>query len=284
MTEISIITPVFNRQHLIGRAILSVINQSYQNWEMLIIDDGSTDATVPIIKMYTNQDRRVKLIERNRPPKGAATCRNIGIAKAKGEFIIFLDSDDELLPYSLEQRVNAATQLKEYDFLVFQTIKKNKETGEHLGYWSDFSQQSDHYYDFLKLKSPWQTAGPLWRLSSLLKHNLRFDENLKIWQDVDFHLQALYKGLKYKLMTQYPEDVVYLVHEQTISQKAYTKAQRKSQIYFLHKHCLMNKDDNKARKILLGHINTLIKKNKQQRFYDNALKLWRLKKKKFCRL
>ena len=106
---ISIITPCFNSQKYLVEMINSVINQSYINWELLIVDDFSTDNSVKIIKKYINQDIRIKLIElKNR--SGPAFVRNEGIKLAKGRYITFLDADDywgkNFLKYSLDKIKN----------------------------------------------------------------------------------------------------------------------------------------------------------------------------------
>ncbi len=277
MPRFSIITPVYNRQQLIGKTIMSVISQTYGDWEMVIVDDGSTDSTVSIIKMYEEQDKRIKLVHRHQPPKGAATCRNIGLQKARGEFIIFLDSDDQLRPFALEQRLKAFRDNPTCDFLVFQTIKKNLSTGKEEGLWHELNGQQDHFLQFLSLQSPWQTAGPVWKLSSLVKHSLVFDLQLLIWQDVDFHLMAFYKKLSYKLMQDYPADVIYSVHTDALSQRAYDYKQRRSQIYFLNKHLRLNKNNIRAKEQLKQLCTQLIHKNFEQRYFDNVMRLLWLK-------
>ncbi len=277
MPLFSIITPVFNRQHLIGKTIISVISQTHEDWEMLIIDDGSTDGTISIVQMYEQQDKRIKLVHRDRPPKGAATCRNLGLQRAMGKYVIFLDSDDQLRPFALRQRRQALTEYPDFDFLVFQTIKKDLQTGKEYGLWHEFSPQENHLTEFLSLRSPWQTAGPVWKISSLLKHSLFFDEKLRIWQDVDFHLMVLYKKPTYKLISDYPADVIYNVHRDTLSQRSYDYKQRRSQIYFLHKHLMFNKNNSRAKEILKQLCTRLIYKNFEQRYFDNVIRLLWLK-------
>ncbi|WP_153737559.1 glycosyltransferase family 2 protein [Aquibacillus halophilus] len=90
---VSIITPTYNSDRFIERTIKSVRDQTYQNWEMIIIDDYSKDQTVNQVKNYQNKDKRIKLIELNQN-SGAAVARNTGINEAKGKFLAFLDSDD----------------------------------------------------------------------------------------------------------------------------------------------------------------------------------------------
>ena len=100
--KISVITPVFNSATTIGATIESVMAQTYSNWEHICVDDGSTDDTISVIKAYCERDSRINLLVRETEPKGGSSCRNIGATAASGEFLIFLDGDDELLPHCLE--------------------------------------------------------------------------------------------------------------------------------------------------------------------------------------
>ncbi len=90
---VSIITPVFNSENYLEETINSVLNQTYQNWELIIIDDCSTDNSVDIINKFLKNDSRIKFISLNKN-SGVASARNSGIEVAKGRFIAFLDSDD----------------------------------------------------------------------------------------------------------------------------------------------------------------------------------------------
>jgi GT2 family glycosyltransferase len=94
---VSIILPAYNRRHVIGRAIDSVVAQSFQDWELIVVDDGSTDGTDEVMD---RSDPRIRLIHQSN--RGAAAARNHGIAEARGQFIAFLDSDDEWLPHFLK--------------------------------------------------------------------------------------------------------------------------------------------------------------------------------------
>jgi glycosyltransferase involved in cell wall biosynthesis len=102
---VSVIIPMYNRAHLIGRAIQSVLNQSYQDFEIIVVDDGSTDNTEKVIREFQEQDKRIIYI-RHEKNKGAATARNTGITAAKGEYIAFQDSDDEWFSKKLEKQMN----------------------------------------------------------------------------------------------------------------------------------------------------------------------------------
>lgn len=98
---ISIITPVCNNEETVARTIRSVQNQSYENWELIIVNDCSSDNSLKIIQSFLKYDRRILLIN-NKANFGPAISRNKAIEKATGRFIAFLDSDDEWLPNKLK--------------------------------------------------------------------------------------------------------------------------------------------------------------------------------------
>ena len=95
----SIIIPTYNRAHLISKGIDSILAQTFENWELIIVDDGSTDNTKELIASYQEKDARIRYIYQENSERSAA--RNNGIDKAKGNYICFLDSDDYYLPNHL---------------------------------------------------------------------------------------------------------------------------------------------------------------------------------------
>jgi len=99
---VNVIIPTYNRANLIGRAIQSVLNQSYQDFEIIIVDDGSTDNTKEVVRSIN--DERIKYIQ-HKENKGAAAARNTGITAARSEYIAFQDSDDEWLHEKLEKQI-----------------------------------------------------------------------------------------------------------------------------------------------------------------------------------
>ncbi len=104
---VSIVVPAFNRGFIIGRALESLLAQTYQDWEALIVNDGSTDDTSEVVKEYRKRDARISLIEHDRQ-KGAQAARNTGLRQARGRWMAFLDSDDQWLAHSLEVRLSVA--------------------------------------------------------------------------------------------------------------------------------------------------------------------------------
>ena len=102
--KVSVIIPTHNRAHLIGRSIQSVLNQTYQDFEIIVVDDGSTDNTKDIIEKFQKKDNRIKYI-RHEKNKGGSAARNTGIKAARGEYIAFQDSDDEWFPEKLKKQM-----------------------------------------------------------------------------------------------------------------------------------------------------------------------------------
>tara|TARA_B100000900_G_scaffold206406_1_gene175035 strand:- start:365 stop:1117 length:753 start_codon:yes stop_codon:yes gene_type:complete len=102
---VSIITPCYNSENYINDCISSVINQSYQNWEMLIVDDKSTDKSSYLIDLFSKKDKRIIPFYLNENI-GPSKARNFALKKAKGRYIAFLDSDDIWLPQKIELQIN----------------------------------------------------------------------------------------------------------------------------------------------------------------------------------
>lgn len=108
---ISIIIPSFNREHLIGETLDSVLAQTYQNWECIVVDDRSTDGTQEKIYEYFQKDKRIYFTV-NQRKKGAQGARNTGINVSKGKWIVFFDSDDYMFPDFIENLFNQAILAK----------------------------------------------------------------------------------------------------------------------------------------------------------------------------
>ena len=108
---ISIVIPVYNRAYIIHRSLDSLLNQTYKDWECLIIDDYSSDNTKEIVDKYIQSDNRF-VYYMNERTKGAQGARNTGVLKAHGEWVVMFDSDDYMLPTYLETVVKIAEKQK----------------------------------------------------------------------------------------------------------------------------------------------------------------------------
>ena len=113
---VSIIVPTYNACEYIQQTISSVLFQTYHNWELLIIDDCSSDNTISIVKEFAESDPRIRYFSTNQNTGSPSQPRNIGIEQAKGDYIAFLDSDDIWLPNKLEEQL-AFMQEYGYDFV-----------------------------------------------------------------------------------------------------------------------------------------------------------------------
>ncbi|HEY9364232.1 MAG TPA: glycosyltransferase family A protein, partial [Chitinophagaceae bacterium] len=116
---VSIITPSFNRADIIHETAASIFNQTYPFWEWIITDDGSTDNSWEVLNEFAAKDNRVKIYKREKELKGACACRNISVEKSGGDYLIFLDTDDLLASFCLEQRVKAMQEDSKCDFIIF---------------------------------------------------------------------------------------------------------------------------------------------------------------------
>lgn len=130
MDLVSIVTPAYNASHLIGDTIKSVQEQSYVDWEMIIIDDCSSDNTVEIVEEYAKSDNRIKLLKAPQNG-GVARARNIGLDAAKGNYIAFLDSDDLWMPDKLAKQVSFMQQNRYILTYTYYTIF-NSDDGKEL--------------------------------------------------------------------------------------------------------------------------------------------------------
>ena len=104
MAEVSIITPAYNAENFLPETIDSVLNQTFRDWELIVVDDCSTDRTFEIASAYAEKDPRVRVV-RNEVNAGVAATRNHGLDVATGDYIAFVDSDDLWLPEKLEKQL-----------------------------------------------------------------------------------------------------------------------------------------------------------------------------------
>ena len=116
--QVSIITASYNYQDLIKETIDSVLNQTYKNWEMIIVDDGSKDNSVEVIKSYCEKNNRIKLFQhKNGENRGLAETLKLGISKAQNDWIIFLESDDTIREDYIEKKLEIIKKYPDIKFI-----------------------------------------------------------------------------------------------------------------------------------------------------------------------
>ncbi len=196
---VSIIIPTYNRAHLIGETLDSIIAQTYQNWECIVTDDGSTDDTDTVMAMYVANDSRFKYFHRPAgKPKGANACRNNGLDKSLGDYIIFFDSDDLMTEDHIEVKLQAILQYQT-DFIITKTKNLNGKSYPHHYY--NFDNVSLNQYNYISQNINWLTLDIL--IKKEVIQNIRFNENLQSGQEYNFFSKLISKTTSYHFVSSY---------------------------------------------------------------------------------
>lgn len=226
--KVSIITPCHNAAPFIRQTIDSVLQQDYDNWEMLISDDNSSDETVRIVQQYVEKDPRIRLFESSQKSGSPASPRNNSIDHATGKYIAFLDSDDIWLPTKLSEQVAFAEE-NNYP-LVYSYYEKISHSGER----SNRLIKTDKAYDYHKII---QTDGVPW-LTLMVRRDcigeLRFVKAEK--EDYIFLIDLLRKGY-----TAYNTCHLHALYRETLGSRSRNKLKMlKGQWMVLRKHARLS--------------------------------------------
>jgi glycosyltransferase involved in cell wall biosynthesis len=205
--QFSIVIPVHNRDHLIRQTIESALNQTYAGYEIIVIDDSSTDSTPSILASYGEKITKLRLESRD-----PGINRNAGVKLARGDYIVFLDSDDIILPWALETYAVFLNILKKPPILLA------KAKGLHLNDESSVlpTHNSNYQYysfnDYLsKTVTTWLSASHLIVKRSILDSSLCFHEKTFPFDDLDFILTLGCTGPFIQIAS--PLTVLHRVHE-----------------------------------------------------------------------
>lgn len=198
---VSIVVPSFNKRGFIGDMVRSVQEQTDDRWELIIVDDASTDGTMKMLQELASEDPRIKVIALP-ANHGANHCRNLGIAEASSELIIFLDADDLLAPHCVARRLSVM-EGSGLQFSVSTMEVFREQPGDHGQRWVPLTR--DALGDFFKHRLPWQTMQPIWDRGFLLALG-GFDEAFSRHQDVELHTRALLSpAVRYRLRETEPD-------------------------------------------------------------------------------
>nr|WP_286775609.1 glycosyltransferase family 2 protein [[Pseudomonas] sp. BICA1-14] len=193
MPTVTVVTPSYNAEKLIGRTIQSVLDQTWQNWELLIVDDCSKDATREIVAAYAAKDTRIRLIALEKNCGAPAAPRNIAVREAKARWVAFLDADDIWHPEKLSLQLRAAeansgcflsSQMK--DFRDDSSLSFPPVSEAPVGMVT-FSQQ--------RLKGRIPTSGVLVTRELMLKFPFNEDIRYRAVEDYDCWLRILRSGI-----------------------------------------------------------------------------------------
>ena len=197
--KISIVIPTYNRAHLIGETLQSVIDQAYINWECIVVDDGSTDDTAKVVEMFIKKDARVSFCERpSDRKKGANACRNYGFSQSTGDLINWLDSDDLLKSDHFGTHVALHTTHPKIAMAISNASLFYNNPKEASGKWSNIQPvSSEPYRDMIAGKISWSTPSVVWKKDSL--PTLPWNEDLWSSQEWTFHVFQLIRKLRFKI-------------------------------------------------------------------------------------
>lgn len=180
--KFSIILPTYNRSYLISKAIKSVIDQTFQNWELIIIDDGSSDSTKEVVERFVKADNRIIYLYQKNQERSAA--RNNGIQNSKGEYICFLDSDDIYHESHLEEFKKLIIKSKFQKGIFFSGLSYGKYCNKKEKY--NLSHSNNIEFVLInKIGTPRACIS-----SEILKENL-FNVNIRISEDKELWVRIL---------------------------------------------------------------------------------------------
>ena len=179
---VSIVLATYNRAHLLEQAIQSVLNQTYENYELIVIDDGSTDDSVDLISKF--RDPRIKLITTAHIGRSAA--RNLGLSQCKGDYITFLDSDDLYLPNKLEIQVSFFESLKDVGMIYTSADCFNDDDSSNT-VMTYRALESGNIYRFIATYIPTTICLPTVMVTRKTRENVGyFDVTLERFEDIDY--------------------------------------------------------------------------------------------------
>ncbi len=213
---VSVIVPVYNSEEFLVRCIDSILSQTYRDFELILIDDGSVDQSGSICDIYANKDNRVKVIHQSNA--GAAAARNLGIRRAVGKYLMFCDSDDMVGPMWIMHLVSCV----EEDVLPISAYCRNKgQLGQHKkldGVIEKERVNRSEYYYYHKAGIAGYVCNALYRRDIVIKNSISFrvqrDEG-DYNEDLLFALTYV-KKIKSLIYTGYA-DYLYDVHEGSLS-------------------------------------------------------------------
>lgn len=189
---LSVIIPVYNSEKTLKRCVDSLLNQDFQDVEIILINDGSTDDSAEICKEYKEKDIRVVYIDK--PNGGVSSARNAGLKVAKGEYILFVDSDD----YVLDNYFSVIEEIisKKCDYAIFSVVINNGNISREKRLYNFFSKDIEQFLPKIIYSiTHKQINGPvnkIYRKKILDDNNILFNENLSIAEDWLFNLLYIY--------------------------------------------------------------------------------------------
>ena len=223
---VSVIIPTYNRAHLIGETLDSVLAQTYQNWECIIVDDGSSDDTDKVVSEYVKKDNRFKYY--HRPEEhlpGGNGARNYGFKMSQGDYIQWFDSDDLMHEEKIEIQVKLLLNTKK-NFCVCQTMVFKESLDNLMGLRKQNIYSDDPLNDYIQAKIKFMNPAPIFKIKFLRENNLHFYEPLRRAQEYEFFTNVLSIDSDYCFTNKH---LIYLrIHDDRISSRNYDHRKNES--------------------------------------------------------
>jgi glycosyltransferase involved in cell wall biosynthesis len=206
---VSVITPTFNRAHILPRAVKSMLQQTHSNFELIIIDDCSSDNTREVIEELMQSDKRIHFIQLDRN-QGASAARNMGLNAAKGDYITFIDSDDEYDSRKIERQLTKFLESTDEQLGVVTCGRKDFRKGVAYNEWVP-TINTNVLSNLFNDKRMGAGTPFLMVTKDVLQSGVRFDTNINVVEDFDFVVQSLMNGFTFDVMS---EPLVYVHHDE----------------------------------------------------------------------
>lgn len=286
MPTVSIIMPVYNKEKYVRKSIISILDQSYTDFELLVINDGSTDNSLSICLELQEKDNRIKVISVENG--GVSKARNIGLDNAKGKYVMFIDSDDYIAKNYLIDFV-----MNKNDFVLgglTKTSKEGKEISVVLPNNRDTMKinevAKDFYDEQLKSGIYGFVASKLISLELINKYQIRFDETIKLAEDYNFFLDVYSKiheitfiDQKGYYYIQETDNSAIVMDDSKIDFYQQIDIQNKVKNFLVSKNAFSLDNENKYNQLLTGYVYTILLKSSILSVVEFRKKFKSLKKK-----
>ena len=194
---VSIVVPVYNAEKRLSVCLESILKQTYSNFELILVNDGSKDKSLSLCKKYEQQDKRIKVIDKKN--EGAGEARNAGVDIAQGEYVVFVDSDDTLFSDTLKTFIELINKESEVDMVCAAHVIEDSENGNKEYAFMEFKETTCIYSNpaeaLLKMDKDnifcylWNK---IFKMSIIKENNIRFEKQFITGQDLDFVIKYYY--------------------------------------------------------------------------------------------
>lgn len=249
--KITVIIPIYNSQKCLRRCIESIINQSYSNLEIILVDDGSTDSSLEICQDYAKEDKRIKVIHKEN--NGAASARNTGIEHAIGEYITFVDSDD-YIDLNMYEKIMEINKQYDCDVVMCDCYKEDSHIRNifthHIrkGYYDKNTLYKEYFPTLLITNTvdyppTISNYTCLFKRKIIMNHKIRYKEGMRFSEDWLFGSQVMYYANSFYYMKGQCF-YHYLMNENSVTHTYYEdKWTLMKQLYFAIDEFFNNVDD-----------------------------------------